>query len=995
MRNTVIKKVVLLILVICSASGLQAQVKDIPDLLKTRLVGKTTLSSIMQVVENYYANEGKNEKQDGNDEGETDYQHWKRWEWWMSSHLDGSGKFVSSITKKNDEALTQVERKWGSVMNAEKNAAAGNRQLMQDRENPSGNFAGGGEGTNLSYGDWVSVGPTADGGLSGDIKGLGRIDRIAFHPTNASIIYIGTPSGQLWKTSDGGSNWASVSDAVGALGISGIAISPTNGNVIYILTGDGDSRTPGYLVYDYGSAPECMGVYKSIDGGTTWTKTGVLYAGAGDFEGHRLSISPTNGNFLLAATNQGIYKTTNGGTTWTQVKTGEHWDVKFKPGNDNVVYATSGNSIFYSTTAGDLGTWTTATSDFSTSGSGRINLAVTAANSAYVFAVCGNSYTGGFTGVFRSTNSGVSYVRRCNTPNILGKLEDGSDAGDQTAYDLGITVDPASVLNVATCGLNVWTSSNGGGNFAWSTKYREGYAGAANKYIHPDVHAIEYNPINGYLYAGSDGGIYRSIDDGVSWTNLNTGVATSQFYGMAMQDTNGDGEADGLNLLAGAQDNGIKYRPTGGGSVFGHVICCDGYGVAIAPDNSNNIYFNFNDLFAKSTDGGATVSYPAVGTVTFFSPIAIDFNSALTVYLGGSVTRKTTNGFTSYTSYTGNTSRVITTCPSNSLRLYGSAGNNIIRSDDGAVTWATKSGTAGWPVGTFTINDIEALPTNSLAVYACFGGYSNGNKVMRSTNGGDSWTNWSGSLPNIPTYGLSVSVEGVYVGTEFGVFFRGFAMTDWVPFYNGMPRVPVTEMAVNANGLIYASTFGRGVWLSSRRTACVASLSISGVKNGDWYYEASTNATATLTSPGSVENNVFVQAGDNVVLSPGFEIKSGAFFKGYIAPCGNGGLPTALANGGKNSKVIVPLPFVKEIKPSVKQPVKQAAYFQVVDENFEFNLVKKGILKMMIKTDDGKWASFYPEDMAYPGFYSLRVPKSKSSTEFKFLLNGEEIKQVK
>ncbi len=992
MKKYIIKRVMLFSILIFVLTKADAQIKNIPEALKTKLVGKTKLPDIMKEVEAYYAKEGKNDKSDF-EEGESSYQHWKRWEWWMSSHLDGNGNFIRNISKANNSAVVEMNTRWGSAITAA-SAQLTQRLANFDREHPDTISPNSPIGIESAYGDWSSIGPTADGTGSGDIKGLGRIDRIAFHPSNSNIIYIGAPSGQLWKTTTGGTSWTPVTDAIGNPGVAGISISPTNGNIVYVLTGDGDSHTPGYLVYDYGSSAQCTGVYKTTDGGTTWNKTGDLYTGASDFEGHHMDISSSNGNYLIAATDQGLYRTTDGGNNWTQVRTGEHWDVKFKPGNDSVVYATTATSILYSTQGGRSGTWLTATTDFSLAASNRINLAVTDANSAYVYALPGNPGTGSHIGIFRSTNSGVSFTRRSNTPNILGKLEDGSDGGDQSGYDLGICVKQNDANFIATCGLNVWVSngSNGGSSMVWSTKYRESYAGAANKYIHPDVHAVEYNPLNNYLWAGSDGGIYRSTDDGVSWTNMSSGVSTTQFYGMAMQDANADGESDGLNILAGAQDNGMKYRPTAGGSVFGHVICCDGYGSAIAPDNANILYMNINDYFGKSTDGGATY-FDLVNPCTFYSPVAIDFNNPDTVYLGGSSTRRSYNGFSTVNANIAiNTSRVLSTCPSNTTRLYGSSGSNVIFSADRASTWTTKSGLSGWPVGTFTVNDIEPFPTNSSEVYVCFGGYSAGNKVMRSTNTGDTWTNWSGTLPNVPTYGLCVASEGVYIGTEIGVFFWGYSMTDWVPFYNGMPKVAVTEMSVNANGLIYASTFGRGAWLGTRRSICNSLITVSGVHDGSWYYEASNGANVTLTSPASEENQIFIHSGDTVVLKPGFEVKAGAFFKGYIAPCSNGGLPTAKSSGQNNSGFDVP--HIKEIKPKVKLPVQSLDYFQVVEGNIEFNITKKGSLKMMLKQKDSAWAYFYPEDIFYPGFYSLALPETNNSS-FKLLLNEREIKEIK
>jgi hypothetical protein len=977
-----------------------AQPKFIPDALKTKLQGKTKLPDIMKEVDAYYdeqQNSATNPNKNGpklEEEGKA-YTHWKRWEWWMSSHLDANGNFVN-YRIKNAEALNENDRKWNNEINSTLRRVNTPKKTATEREQASANaLLDEGEGTEAAFGDWTVIGPTAEGTTSdGDIKGLGRFDRIAFHPSNASIFYVGSPTGNLWKTSDGGSSWASVTDGLANPGIAGIAISPTNGNTIYILTGDGDSYTPGFLVYDFGSSRASSGVYKSTDGGASWSKMGDLYTG-GDYEGHKLSISPTNGNYLFATTSQGIYRTTNGGTSWTLVRSGEHWDVEFKTSTDSTVYATTGGSILYSTQGGRSGTWNTATTDFSVAASGRIELAVTAANNSYVYAVCGNAAVGSYTGTFRSTNSGVSFTRRSNTPNILGSEENGLDDNDQSGYDLDIAAKPTDANYVATCGLNVWVSngSNGASSMVWSTKYREGYAGAANKYIHPDVHAVAYNPINNWLYACSDGGVYRSTDDGTSWTNLSAGLITTQFYSMAMRDSDADGDADGLGLIGGAQDNGIKLRPASGSTVFDHVICCDGYGVAINSDNPDLLYYNINRSFYRSTNGGTTNTFVIGGTgvVTFFSDVAIDYSNPDTVYLGGTTTRRSYNGFVSTNlSVVQNTRRVLTTCPSNTARLYGSGGTDLVRSDDRIATWITKSGNPGWPAGSLTLNDIKPYPFSSLEVYVAFGGYSAGNKVLRSLDGGDTWTNWSGGLPNVPTYSLAVATEGVYVGTELGVYFRGYSMTDWIPFYNDLPRTPVTSLWVNNNGLIYASTFGRGAWLSSRHSACTNLLTISGTRTGQYYFEASDAVTATITTAGTNGDEIFTQGGNSVTLNPGFEIKAGSFFKGYIAPCSNGGIPVASKSTGTE---VVYLPRIRELNNGNNLPLNKENYFSVKDAVIEINLTNAAKVNMLAKQKDGTWVSFYPEIELEKGLFSLPYPNVFTS-EIKILINNKPVPKL-
>jgi hypothetical protein len=957
---------------LCLSISLRSQ--EINPALQQKLRGKNTLPEIMKVVDAYYENEGKKERIQKNEAGEDAYNHWKRWEWWMLSHLDSAGGFTN-INQRNENAFNADAQRWSGVLKNKYPVTAAPHHETQRTETPDAPF-----------GNWAFLGPTAEGTGVGDIKGLGRMDRIAFHPTNANIIYAGSPSGGLWQTNNGGTTWNMITGSLPALGVSALAISAAAPATIYLLTGDGNSFGSGFAVYNYGSSLPCIGIYKSTDGGVTWTKASNIYNGTGNFVGHQLSVSSTNANYIYAATNQGLYRSTDGALTWQQVRTGNHWDVELKPGNDSTVYTSQGGVVAYSAQGGRGGTFSNATFDFDISSAARIELAVSGNNNNYVYALCsGVPAFGEYKGLFRSVNSGAAFARRSNTPNIFSSSKTGNDIDDQSTYDLALCVKPTDANFVLTGGLCVWRSngSNGGSSMVYSTVYRESF-GTATEYIHPDVHAVLYNPLNGYIYAATDGGIYRSINDGVAWVNLSAGVSTTQFYHFSMRDANADGEMDGTQILGGAQDNGIKYRPNNSATVFNHLVCCDGFGSAIKPNNPNVLYYNSNDLFLKTTDGGPNGFF--VSFCNFFAPIAIDYNFPDTVYLGGGTTRRSYNGFATAANLTvsTNTGRVLTTCPSNSARLYGSGTTDVLRSDDRAATWVTKSGTTGWPAGTFTINSIKTFPSNSLEVYVGMGGYSTGNKVMRSTNGGDSWSNWSGTLPNVPVHSLAVTVEGVYAGTEIGVYFRDYSMSDWIPFYNGLPRIAITDLWPNANGLLYASTFGRGIWTSPRRSTCSDFVTASGDKDGPWYYEANRAVTATITSSGSQGSEIFLQGGDSILLKPGFHVKAGSYLLGYIAPCKTGGIPVA----GKNGATYF-IPHLSEVKPQVQQPLQPQNYYQVTDERLFFNVIEKSRLQIQTLQADGSFTDIYPDDIIYPGLYVLPKPQG----DVRVLLNGSVIQR--
>jgi hypothetical protein len=168
------------------------------------------------------------------------------------------------------------------------------------------------------------------------------------------------------------------------------------------------------------------------------------------------------------------------------------------------------------------------------------------------------------------------------------------------------------------------------------------------------------------------------------------------------------------------------------------------------------------------------------------------------------------------------------------------------------------------------------------------GGFSAGQKVFRSFDAGNSWSNISGSLPNVPVNAIQMDGSGnVYIGTDIGVFYRGSGMNDWVPFWNNMPRVPVSDLVYyTANNFIRAATFGRGVWQSSTFTNCISTINISSNLTGNRYFEASTNINASSIIYGAANTTVSFKAGDHIELREGFTVGAGNKFRAYLRPCG-------------------------------------------------------------------------------------------------------------
>ena len=845
-----------LLLLLISPLTLWSQIFD--NALLQRLEGKTKLSDILQEADDYL-----NPRILQNNSTDRYFKQQKlihRWGLYMSNRLTADGQ-ITDVNRRNYEAFLQS-----------------NIGLNPDAKTLS------------SYGSWGFIGPSSVN--STDLRlGIGRCDRIAFHPTDPNTIYIGTPAGGLWRTTNDGTSWTALTNNLPTLGISGIVVDYNNPNTIYVLTGDGDSDISGGFVLGFGYLRSSMGVFKSTDGGTTWAPTGVLSANS--YTGYRLVQDPDEPNTLLAGTSAGIYRTTNGGITWTLVTAvARFYDIEYDPNGADRVYASGRNRVLYSTNSG--ADWQESTFDFSIASAGRIELAVTPNNTSYVYALTGNTVSDGvFRGLYRSTNNGVSFTRRCNTPNIMSGNKEGTGDGSQGDYDLAIVASPTNAQRVLTGGVNVWSSTDGGTNMSAIM-----FTGNDRK-IHVDIHDMKYSPLNGALYCANDGGLYKSTDNGTTWSKISNGLNVSQIYHMAGT------ASDEAILTIGLQDNGLKSRTSFTGS-FTNNGNGDGFAVVVKPDDVTKGYGGINKtVFTLDLNGGLDNENGLNGQ--WYPTLALHTTNSNTVFAGSSDVFKSTNGGVTYINKGATGSWSIATCPSNSNVVYAAGGSNgyandatngiLRRSGNGGDTWENIFSAANWTFNKIT--GIGVSPTNSSRLWITLGGYNDTAKVYRSTNAGVTWTNVTGGLPNMPVNCIAVDAnENVYVGTDLGVFYRGSGQSNWTPFYTGMPRVPVTELVINsAAGLIRAATFGRGIYSASLYSTCVSDLTLNGSYGGADYYEASTAISSAGNIVGGAGTQVFFKAGNSITLSEGFDIAAGNEFKAYVGQCGNGVPVMRTANG--------------------------------------------------------------------------------------------------
>jgi photosystem II stability/assembly factor-like uncharacterized protein len=816
--------------------------------LKKLLQGETNLKKIMKTVDSYY---GAGTRQlNSTDKNYRKLKLWSRKAFYLSNRLDENGN-LTNIDKRNIEALQHM------------------------------NMGANGPSQNSSTATWSFIGPSSISNVNSS-TGIGRVDRIAFHPSDPKILYVGTPNGGLWKSINDGLSWFSLTNNIYNQSISGVVVDYSNPNVIYLLTGDGDTYGGG-LNYTNAST----GVMKTVDGGTNWTYTAPLFNGS--YVGLRLMQDPAHPGTLLAATTEGIFRTTNGGISWARVYDYTCYDIEYAPGNPLKVYAAFDGGIGYSIDGGI--SWNKAGfSPALTHGLGRVEIAVSANNSAVVYALGSQTFYGGVhSGVYRSANYGVTYTLQSNTPNILAYSKDGLDDGGQAEVDLALAVSPNDATKVITGATNLWSSSNSG-----STMTNIMYEVDKRK-IHPDIHELKYSPLNGALYSVNDGGIHKSTDDGATWTNLTNGVANSTIYHMTGID------ADPNYLLIGLQDNDVLLRNTASTAAT-KLLGGDGFDVAMYSNantaGKDSALVSMNTFVYKLKLGGGFSEVQGVAG-RWFQTVALSNKVSTIMYVGSYYIFRSLNGgsFGQVSNY-GSWSLAIS--PSNTNRVYAAGGSNsygpdadgrLARTDDGGNSWYTKFDKTITPFNKIT--DVAVNPVNSGMVWLTLGSYSAGQKIYTSTNAGDNWTNVSYDLPNVPVNCVAIDASNnAYAGTDIGVFFKTNNQTHWTPFYNGMPIVPVTDLVINANAnVIRASTYGRGIYSSDLYSICNTDLPLNSTYGGTRFYESSSTITSSATILGGTDTHVYFKSGNNITFTEGFTIKEGNEFKAYLGPCGNG-LPT-------------------------------------------------------------------------------------------------------
>lgn len=692
------------------------------------------------------------------DEG-SEYNQFMRWKWFWSSRINADGSFpdIRGIATLREGPDTQ------------KKAA--------DR---------GGSGTSCG---WELISQNT---CTGGYNGMGRTTAIAFHPTDPKIYYVGSPNGGIWKTTDGGDSYQPISEGLPYNGASNILVDYNNPNVLYASNGDHS----GWWTYS-------TGIYKSVDAGVTWFPTGLNWSLTQNVAVLSAAMDPQNPAVLLVAASNGLWRTADGGGNWTKVRDGFYSDVEFRPGDGSVAYAALhdywGVSQIYQSVNGGQN-WSQR-SDFSFPHN-WIRLSVSPADPKLLSAVC--IYDGNRK-FYLSTDNGADLTYRSDCPE--------SDI---------LMCSPANP-NVIYCGaVNAYRSNDQGASWV---KISHWHGGQPEPEIHADQRNISFQPGTNRIFFCNDGGIYAYDEPAQTWQERSNGLLITQFYRIAVSQT------DEMFMIGGTQDNGGRKRV--GAGEWESTNGGDAMEVAIDYTDPNILYTTYingqlyrsmdgwvNDVYYRISDNlpGQTPDHDLSGA--WVSPYQIDPLNPNVLVLGYANVYRTTNRGVTWTQISNNLIgtvgaklEALTIAPSNSNIIYAAYSNKLYKTTNLGGNWTTTTTPGDAPITSITVH-----PQNPDIVYITRGSYNAGSKVFRSDNGGGSWINVSGSLPNVPTncLYLDVAADGTFLlftGNDLGVWFRSSTMTDWRSFNQNLPVTIVSDLELQRSSRkLRAGTYGRGIW---------------------------------------------------------------------------------------------------------------------------------------------------------------------------------------
>lgn len=653
---------------------------------------------------------------------------------------------------------------------------------------------------------WRPLGPTfmRDGQTYGTGPGsrvdvCGRVAAIAVDPADGRHILVGAAGGGVWETRDTGATWRPRGDGLPTLAVGALCFDPGNSAIAYLGSGEGDFY-----------AGLGQGVFRSTDGGRTWTlRAGTPFVGVGFYA---LVVDPADSARLYAATRGGLYTSDDSGATWTQRVKARCWSVSVHPaGGATEVLAACSGGLLRSTDSG--ATWA--------------SVALTGIPAPVAIqgrlAVSHSPVNGGVAWVWGATDPnmvipGTNPPQSQQTPRLWRRASTGdaftavpvdtSVRTGQAWYDWHVHAAADDVVYVGE--INLFRVDRAAqGTVTWTNLSSKNPGDS----IHPDQHALAFDPGNrDIVYAGCDGGIYRSPNRGTNWADLNDGLAITEIEYLA-QDV---GAARWL--LAGTQDNGcVRFV---GSPVWDHVDDGDGGDCASSTADPARVYHSrFRMGVFRSSDRGDTWTWvptgdrdPSVYGQLFYPPM--EANGATIAQAGESVFISRDYGVSfSEVALPGRAVASAMYMPSPDRVFVGTSGGRLFRIDWSRSGWSAPAELTS-PRSAY-LSDLYADPADNNRMWATSSEVGGG-RVFRSTDGGSTWTDRTAGLPALPVNAIEVPPNDpnrVWVAADKGVYQSRDAGATWSGMSSGLPNCIIADLLYHEHSrVLRAGTRNRGVW---------------------------------------------------------------------------------------------------------------------------------------------------------------------------------------
>lgn len=657
--------------------------------------------------------------------------------------------------------------------------------------------------------EWKNIGPFDIGG---------RIKSIAVHPTNPDICYAGAAAGGIWKTTDGGQNWTPIFDFENAIAFGALGMDQKDPNTIYAGTGEAVNNGTTYL----GS-----GIFKTTDAGVTWNVTGLTFVGAFS----KVIVHPKNSNYIFAGATKrgkGLYRSTDGGSTWLNLYKASVTDVTVNPQNINeLMIGVDGVGVLYTSDGGQ--NWEDRSADLGSS-IGRVSVQIAPSETNIAYCLLEN---GGIGNIYKTTNKGQNW----------GKINSGDASffNGQGFYDNYIVVHPTKSNVVLAGGIDIWRTTDGI-NFENVTN---GYAGGN---VHVDNHCAAIYPGQAnVIYAGNDGGMYKSTDIGATWFEINNNLQVTQFYSFAVDHNQAN------RNVGGTQDNGTVGDLSGG--VWSLVVGGDGFHTILDSQNPNVV-------FGNSTPGGRVTPFKLNTSTGSFQYLSSGLNTADGVWDPPIVQHPLIPDVmfhgrrALYYSYTGGSSWTVATTKLNNQGQFtaicassvdenivfaGTATGEVTMTKDVGETW-TEITNNGLP--NRYVRDIACSYEDAKVAYIVYSGFGTPH-VFKTSDQGKSWLSISNGLPDIPVNAIEIHPTNermLFIGTDIGVFASYDAGASWFPFGRKMARSPVLDLEFNkyyltggGDQVLRAATHGRSIWEVTVPSEDITSPEITSPIGGELY----------------------------------------------------------------------------------------------------------------------------------------------------------------